>query len=134
MAQVAEAIHHAHQRGVLHRDLKPANILIDADGQPHVIDFGLAKRLDIQADRDRPRPRPARPAYMSPEQARGNREAITTATDVYGLGTILYCLLTGRPPFQAGSTDETIRQVIERDPVPPRLRIPGWTPTWRRSA
>jgi WD40 repeat protein/tRNA A-37 threonylcarbamoyl transferase component Bud32 len=128
VAQVAEAIHHAHLRGVLHRDLKPANILIDADDQPHVVDWGLAKRLDVPADESTAGGAAGTPSFMSPEQARGQRESMTTVTDVYGLGTILYSLLAGRPPFQTGSNYETIRQVIERDPVPPRLVNPGVDP------
>jgi WD40 repeat protein len=128
VAQIGEAVHHAHLRGVLHRDLKPANILIDAQNQPHVVDWGLAKRLEANDWSTVDGAAVGTPSYMAPEQAQGHREAITTATDVYGLGTILYALLTHRPPFQAGSSLQTLRLVIEDEPVRPRAvdsRIDG---------
>jgi WD40 repeat protein len=128
VAQIGEAIHHAHLRGVLHRDLKPANILIDSQNQPHVVDWGLAKRLEANDWSTTDGGAMGTPSYMAPEQAQGHREAITTATDVYGLGTILYALLTHRPPFQAGSSLQTLRLVIEDEPVRPRAvdsRIDG---------
>src|SRR5262249_6160503 len=101
VAEIARAVHHAHQRGILHRDLKPSNILIDDDGHPHVADFGLAKRLSAGDEQTISGPVMGTPQYMSPEQASGHHSAITTATDVHGLGAILYATLTGRPPFQS---------------------------------
>ena len=118
--------HHAHQRGVLHRDLKPSNILVDGQGEPHVIDFGLAKRLGRRRRVATAGNPVGTPSYMSPEQARGRRDEITTATDVYGLGTLLYALLTGRPPFSGRSAVEILRQVIDDEPPPaPRPESPG---------
>jgi WD40 repeat protein len=124
VAQIAQAVHHAHLRGVLHRDLKPANILVDGQNQPHVVDWGLAKRLEIDGELASTTSVAGTPCYMAPEQAQGLRHAITTATDVYGLGTILYALLTRRPPFHAGTTLQTLRQVIEQEPRRPRAIDP----------
>jgi serine/threonine-protein kinase len=141
---IARAIHHAHQRGVLHRDLKPANILLtaeDAEGRrgksdfplslrasaslavnaftPLITDFGLAKRLEGKASLTDTGSIVGTPAYMAPEQASGKRGTITTATDVYGLGNLLYAMLTGRAPFQGDTPLETLDNVKSREPEPP---------------
>ena len=120
MAQVAEAVHVAHSRGVLHRDLKPSNILIDLDGFPRVSDFGLAKRLEADASVTHTGAILGTPCYMSPEQAAGSRGDVGPASDVWSLGAILYQMLTGRPPFQGSSPMDTLLAVLESDPPVPR--------------
>jgi tetratricopeptide (TPR) repeat protein len=119
MATVAEAVHHAHQRGILHRDIKPANILLDSQGHPHVTDFGLAKRVEVESDLTNSGAVMGTPAYMSPEQAGGHRGSVTTASDVYGLGATLYALLTGQPPFTGHSVLDTLERVRTAPPEPP---------------
>jgi eukaryotic-like serine/threonine-protein kinase len=128
---LAEAVHYAHRHGIIHRDLKPSNVLIDANDQPRITDFGLAKRLENSEPGTR---NPeltlsgtvlGSPNYLPPEQAGGKRGAVGPASDVYSLGAILYHLLTGRPPFQAESLTTLIRQVLETEPVAPRLLNPS---------
>ena len=124
LAIVARAVHFAHQRGILHRDLKPANILLDAQGEPYVTDFGLAKRLKSDGELTDPGLIMGTASYMSPEQAAGKVKRLSTATDVYSLGAILYEMLTGKPPFQAETTLETLRNVQEAEPERPRFLNP----------
>ncbi len=116
---VGRAVHHAHRRGILHRDLKPSNILLDDRGQPFVADFGLARRIESGSDLTRSGALLGSPPYMAPEQADGKSGSVTIATDVYGLGAVLYALITGRPPFQGGSALEVIEKVRDQPPEPP---------------
>jgi serine/threonine protein kinase/ABC-type phosphate/phosphonate transport system substrate-binding protein len=132
MAKTARAVHHAHDRGVLHRDLKPGNILIDRQGEPHLTDFGLAKILEQPREERGPISLTApgdflgTPSYMSPEQVSGLKT--TRASDVYGLGAVLYELLTGRPPFEGTTTLDILRQIADHDPPKPRSRNPAIAP------
>ena len=130
LAPICRGVEHAHSRGVLHRDLKPSNILIDLQGQPLVGDFGLAKRIDVGSDAGLTESGAilGTPSYMAPEQAESRRGTIGPATDVYSLGAILYQMLTGRPPFQGVTQLDTIRLVLEQDPVPPRVLNPKADP------
>jgi eukaryotic-like serine/threonine-protein kinase len=125
MEQIAGAVHFAHQRGILHRDLKPTNILIDRSGAPYVSDFGLAKVIVESDHLPRTQGVMGTPAYMSPEQAAGQSENVTVASDVYSLGAILYELLAGRPPHQARTPLETLRQVVEGEIAPARRLNPA---------
>jgi WD40 repeat protein/tRNA A-37 threonylcarbamoyl transferase component Bud32 len=121
---VTQAVSFAHVEGVIHRDLKPANILLDKQGTPHVTDFGLAKRVESEPEAAAGLTETGQvlgtPSYMPPEQAAGRTKEIGPCADVYALGAVLYCALTGRPPFQAASTLDTLMQVLDREPVPPR--------------
>jgi hypothetical protein len=126
-ATVARAVHHAHQRGILHRDLKPANILLDEQGEPHVTDFGLARQIEGNGELSESGTPVGTPSYMAPEQASGDKGAQSTATDVYGLGTILYALLAGRAPFAGTTVHETLDKVRNSSPeLPSRVnkRVP----------
>ena len=116
---IAEAVDYAHRLGVLHLDLKPANVLLDEDGIPHVADFGLARRLDsaLASGEDEVS---GTPSYMAPEQASPRTARISTATDIWGLGAILYELVTGRPPFLGDSPQDTLQMVVEGSLVGPR--------------
>ena len=116
---LARAMHAAHERAIVHRDLKPANILFAADGAPKITDFGLAKNLDETAVLTQSGAVMGTPSYMSPEQAMGKNMEVAPAADTYALGSILYELLTGRPPFKAANAMETLVQVALDEPVPP---------------
>jgi len=121
MTKVAHTVHYAHEHGILHRDIKPGNILLDAKGEPELTDFGLARLVESESTVTRTLEVLGTPSYMAPEQAAGNNAKLTSATDVYGLGAVLYQLLTGHPPFSGGTTYETIKLLLETEPRPPRL-------------
>ncbi len=125
LVTVANAVHFAHQRGVLHRDLKPSNILLDTEGKPHVADFGLARIMDSSSETSATSVVLGTPAYMAPEQASGSAGEVTTAADVYALGAVLYETLAGAPPFQADTPYRTLRLVTEKEPEPLRSRDPS---------
>jgi eukaryotic-like serine/threonine-protein kinase len=122
---IALAIQYAHEQGVIHRDLKPANILIDRAGTPRVTDFGLAKQTRSESGLTASGDVMGTPSYMPPEQAAGKTSEIGPAADIYALGSLLYCVITGRPPFQAATVTDTLLQVLDQEPVPPRRLNPG---------
>jgi serine/threonine protein kinase/tetratricopeptide (TPR) repeat protein len=124
IAKVARTVHYAHEHGILHRDIKPGNILLDDKGEPHLTDFGLARLVETESTVTRTLEVLGTPSYMAPEQAVGNNAQATGATDVYGLGAVLYQLLTGQPPFAGGTTYETIKLLLDTEPRPPRLLNP----------
>ncbi|MBO0695017.1 MAG: protein kinase, partial [Verrucomicrobia bacterium] len=134
IAKVARTVHYAHEHGILHRDIKPGNILLDGKGEPHLTDFGLARLVESESTVTRTVEVLGTPSYMAPEQARGNQGAAVSSPpreaklsrpmDVYGLGAVLYQLLTGHPPFAGGTTYETIKLLLETEPRAPRL----WNP------
>jgi TolB-like protein/Tfp pilus assembly protein PilF/tRNA A-37 threonylcarbamoyl transferase component Bud32 len=124
IAKVARTVHYAHEHGILHRDIKPGNILLDAKGEPHLTDFGLARLFESESTVTRTMEVLGTPSYMAPEQAVGNNAAVSSVTDVYGLGAVLYQLLTGQPPFAGGTTYETIKLLLDTEPRQPRLLNP----------
>jgi serine/threonine protein kinase len=147
IAKLARTVQYAHEHGIVHRDIKPGNILLDAKGEPHLTDFGVARLLETENDATRTIEVLGTPSYMAPEQAQGNPHQgatalpatpfgvsgpphsrgaaeLTTAIDVYGLGAVLYHLLTGQPPFAGGTSYETIRFLLETEPRRPRLLNP----------
>jgi serine/threonine protein kinase/Tfp pilus assembly protein PilF len=124
ITKVARTVHYAHEHGILHRDIKPGNILLDAKGEPHLTDFGLARLVESESTVTRTMEVLGTPSYMAPEQAVGNNAGISSITDVYGLGAVLYQLLTGQPPFAGGTTYETIKLLLDTEPRKPRLLNP----------
>src|SRR6185436_1894152 len=125
LRDVALAVHYAHEQGVIHRDLKPANIMLDLDGRPFVLDFGLAHLEEAGRVQSRENLVAGTAAYMSPEQARGGPAARERATDVYALGATLYEVVTGRPPYEGATFAETLEKVLHAEPAPPRSLEPS---------
>jgi serine/threonine protein kinase len=119
LKSVAEAIHFAHEHGILHRDLKPSNVLVGSDDRPRVADFGLARRLGTDSSLTLSGQMLGSPNYMPPEQAAGGGGKVGRPADIYGLGAILYHLLTTRPPFQAETIPQTIQLVTGAEPLSP---------------
>jgi TolB-like protein/Tfp pilus assembly protein PilF len=124
IAKVARTVHYAHEHGILHRDIKPGNILLDAKGEPLLTDFGLARLVEAESTITHTLEVLGTPSYMAPEQAAGEHTKLSKATDVYGLGAVLYQLLTTYPPFAGGTTYETIKLLLETEPRQPRLLNP----------
>jgi len=116
---LARAMAYAHHHSIIHRDLKPANVLLTAEGEPKITDFGLAKRLESDSSQTRSGTLMGTPNYMAPEQARGDVKEVGPLADVYALGIILYEMLTGRTPFLGTSILDTLQQVRNHEPVPP---------------
>ena len=121
IVKLARTVQYAHEHNILHRDIKPGNILLDAKGEPHLTDFGLARLVEAESTVTRTREVLGTPSYMAPEQAAGETAKLGKATDVYGLGAVLYQLLTGHPPFAGGTTYETIRLLLNTEPRQPRV-------------
>ncbi len=122
MRDIAQAVNFLHDNDIIHRDLKPANILVDTEGRPHVTDFGLAKVLAGGEDHTRSGQILGTPSFMAPEQAAGRAGTVTSGSDIYSLGAILYELLTGRPPFREETPLDTLVQVLEGEPMLPSHR------------
>jgi tRNA A-37 threonylcarbamoyl transferase component Bud32 len=120
MVKVARAIHAAHEHGLLHRDIKPGNILIDAEGEPQVTDFGIARKMGLDSDLTVTGQIMGTPYYMSPEQARGETQSLTAVADVYGISAVLYELVTGEKPFSGDSMIEVLKKVVEEPPKAPQ--------------
>src|SRR5438093_8385979 len=121
IAKVAHTVHYAHEHGILHRDIKPGNILLDQKGEPHLTDFGLARLVEADSTVTGTKEVLGTPSYMAPEQAAGETTKLSKATDVYGLGAVLYQLLTGQPPFAGGTTYETVKLLLDTEPRAPWL-------------
>ena len=121
VAKVARTVHYAHEHGILHRDVKPGNILLDKNGEPHLTDFGLARLVEAESTVTGTLEVLGTPSYMAPEQAAGDTTKVSKATDVYGLGAVLYQLLTNHPPFAGGTTYETIKLLLDTEPRQPRV-------------
>src|SRR5438067_1077021 len=124
ITKVTRTVHYAHEHSILHRDIKPGNILLDANGEPHLTDFGLARLVEAESTVTGTKEVLGTPSYMAPEQAAGETTKVSKATDVYGLGAVLYQLLTDQPPFAGGTTYETIRLLRDTEPRQPRLLNP----------
>jgi serine/threonine protein kinase/tetratricopeptide (TPR) repeat protein len=124
ITKVARTVRYAHEHGILHRDIKPGNILLDANSEPHLTDFGLARLVESESSVTQTLDVLGTPSYMAPEQAVGNNAAVSSVTDVYGLGAVLYQLLTGQPPFAGGTTYETIKLLLDTEPRQLRLLNP----------
>src|SRR6266550_1439930 len=120
IVKLARTVEYAHEHGILHRDIKPGNVLLDGKGEPHLTDFGLARLVETESTMTRTLEVIGTPSYMAPEQAVGNNAAVSTVTDVYGLGAVFYQLLTGQPPFAGGATYETIKLLLDMEPRQPR--------------
>lgn len=124
MTAIAEAVHYAHDKGVIHRDIKPANVIVDEADRPRVTDFGIAKQLEVDTALTATGQILGTPEYMSPEQAQGQQSEIDRRSDVFSLGATLYAMLTGRSPFRDEEIYATLQNVIEEDPTSPRKLQP----------